>query len=48
MQRLVKNYYYQDVIEAFCCTGPGWQSLMNDALRQFLAEHDVNKMYNHR
>ncbi|PAU74940.1 BrnA antitoxin family protein [Halomonas salipaludis] len=40
----VKVRYDQDVIEAFRQTGPGWQTRMNDALRQFLAEHDVNKM----
>ncbi|WP_218124462.1 BrnA antitoxin family protein [Franzmannia pantelleriensis] len=32
MQRLVKICYYQDVIEAFCSTGPGWQTRINHAL----------------
>lgn len=31
--------YDADVIEAFKATGPGWQTRMNDALREWLQEH---------
>lgn len=40
----VKVRYDQDVIEAFRESGKGWQTRMNEALRQFLAEHDVNEL----
>lgn len=33
--------YDQDVVEAFKADGPGWQSRMNDALREWLREHRV-------
>jgi len=32
--------YDQDVVEAFKAGGPGWQTRMNDALRQWLKEHE--------
>jgi len=31
--------YEQDVIDAFKKSGPGWQSQMNNALRQWLEKH---------
>ena len=31
--------YDQDVVEAFKATGSGWQTRMNDALREWLREH---------
>lgn len=31
--------YDADVVEAFKATGDGWQTRMNDALREWLAEH---------
>ncbi|MFC4275281.1 BrnA antitoxin family protein [Achromobacter aloeverae] len=31
--------YDQDVVDAFRAEGPGWQSRMNDALREWLKEH---------
>lgn len=31
--------YDQDIVESFKADGPGWQSRMNDALRQWLKEH---------
>lgn len=31
--------YDADVVEAFKATGSGWQTRMNDALRQWLDEH---------
>lgn len=31
--------YDADIIEAFKAEGPGWQTRMNDALRQWLREH---------
>lgn len=40
----VKVRYDQDVIEAFRATGPGWQTRMNQALRQFLSEHSVQEL----
>lgn len=40
----VKVRYDQDVLEAFRESGKGWQTRMNKALRQFLAEHDVNEL----
>nr|WP_240464770.1 BrnA antitoxin family protein [Modicisalibacter sp. 'Wilcox'] len=32
------------MLEAFRESGKGWQTRMNKALRQFLAEHDVNEL----
>lgn len=40
----VKVRYDQDVVDTFRESGPGWQTRMNDALRQFLAEHDINEL----
>lgn len=40
----VKVRYDQDIIEAFRSTGPGWQTRMNKALRQFLEEHNVREL----
>lgn len=31
--------YDSDILEAFKADGPGWQSRMNDALREWLKEH---------
>jgi uncharacterized protein (DUF4415 family) len=31
--------YDADVVQAFKATGRGWQSRMNDVLRQYIAEH---------
>lgn len=31
--------YDQDIIEAFKASGPGWQSRMNNALREWLKDH---------
>lgn len=31
--------YDADILEAFKADGPGWQTRMNDALRQWLREH---------
>lgn len=31
--------YDADIIEAFKADGPGWQTRMNDALREWLREH---------
>ncbi|MVW72160.1 BrnA antitoxin family protein [Bordetella sp. 15P40C-2] len=31
--------YDRDVVDAFKAEGPGWQSRMNDALRDWLKEH---------
>lgn len=28
-----------DIVDAFKATGPGWQTRMNDALREWLKEH---------
>lgn len=40
----VKVRYDQDVLAAFKESGPGWQTRMNDALRQYLKEHDVREL----
>lgn len=40
----VKVRYDQDIVEAFRATGPGWQTRMNKALRQFLAEHSIREL----
>jgi uncharacterized protein (DUF4415 family) len=32
------------VVEAFRQTGKGWQTRMNQALRQYLKEHDVQEL----
>lgn len=40
----VKVRYDQDIVEAFRSTGPGWQTRMNKALRQFLVEHSVREL----
>jgi uncharacterized protein (DUF4415 family) len=39
----VKVRYDRDIIEAFRATGPGWQTRMNEALRQYLAEHSIRE-----
>ena len=31
------------ILDAFKATGKGWQTRMNDALRQWLAEHPLNQ-----
>jgi uncharacterized protein (DUF4415 family) len=40
----VKIRYDQDVIEAFRQTGKGWQTRVNQALREYLKEHSVNEL----
>ncbi|MCL7928676.1 BrnA antitoxin family protein [Halomonas llamarensis] len=40
----VKIRYDQDVIETFRKTGKGWQTRMNQALRQYLKEHNVSEL----
>lgn len=40
----VKIRYDPDVVEAFRQTGKGWQTRMNQALRQYLKEHDVQEL----
>lgn len=32
-----------DLLDAFKATGKGWQTRMNAALRQFIAEHPINR-----
>jgi uncharacterized protein (DUF4415 family) len=38
-KRALTVRYDEDVIEAFRATGPGWQTRMNDALRDWLESH---------
>ena len=33
--------YDQDIVQAFKRQGPGWQTRMNDALRDWLKEHQA-------
>ena len=33
--------YDQDVVDAFKSAGPGWQTRMNDALREWLRDHEI-------
>lgn len=40
----VKIRYDQEVVEAFRQTGKGWQTRMNEALRQYLKEHNVTEL----
>lgn len=40
----VKIRYDQKVVEAFKQTGKGWQTRMDQALRQYLKEHNVNEL----
>ena len=40
---LLSVRYDVEVVEAFRGTGPGWQARMNDALKQFLAEHPIKR-----
>ena len=40
----VKIRYDQDVVDAFRQTGKGWQTRMNQALRQYLKEHNVHEL----
>ena len=40
----VKIRYDQDVVEVFRQTGKGWQTRMNQALRQYLKEHNINEL----
>lgn len=40
----VKVRYDHDVLKAFRDSGTGWQTRMNQALRQFLREHDVSEL----
>jgi uncharacterized protein (DUF4415 family) len=42
-KQLLSVRYDVEVIEAFRETGDGWQSRMNDALKQFLAEHPIKR-----
>lgn len=41
----VKIRYDQDIVEAFKQTGKGWQTRMNQALRQYLKEHNVHDIH---
>ena len=41
-KQLLTVRYDKDVIEAFKATGKGWQSRMNDALRDWLKVHHMN------
>ena len=36
--------YDKDVVEAFRETGPGWQTRMNQALKQYMREHDRREL----
>ncbi|MGO4151409.1 BrnA antitoxin family protein [Cupriavidus sp. YAF13] len=38
---LVSVRYDVDVVEAFRTQGEGWQTKMNDALREYAREHDL-------
>ena len=40
----VKIRYDQDIVAAFRKTGKGWQTRMNQALRQYLEEHNVSEL----
>ncbi len=35
----VAIYFEHDILAAFRAAGPGWQTRMNEALREWLAEH---------
>ena len=41
-KQLLTVRYDKDVVEAFKATGKGWQSRMNDALRDWLKAHHMN------
>lgn len=41
-KELVAIRYSPDVLAAFRSTGPGWQTRMNDALREWLKAHSPN------
>lgn len=41
IKRQLTVRYDADVISAFKATGKGWQSRMNDALREWLDQHSV-------
>ena len=32
-----------DIVNAFKATGPGWQTRMNDALREYIESHDMRE-----
>lgn len=36
--------YDQEVVDAFKSSGPGWQSRMNDALRDWLRNHQARDL----
>lgn len=40
-KRQVTVRYDADVVDAFKARGPGWQTRMNDALREWLRDHEV-------
>ena len=41
-KQLLAVRYDKDIVEAFKATGKGWQSRMNDALRDWLKAHHMN------
>ena len=41
-KQLVSVRYDKDIVAAFKATGKGWQSRMNDALRDWLKTHQMN------
>ena len=41
-KQLLTVRYDKDIVEAFKATGKGWQSRMNDALRDWLKAHHMN------
>ena len=41
-KQLLTVRYDKDIVEAFKATGKGWQSRMNDALRDWLKAHHIN------
>ena len=38
-KRLVSIRYDVEILDAFQATGPGWQTRMNDALREWIRSH---------
>jgi uncharacterized protein (DUF4415 family) len=40
-QKMTARYFDPEVLEAFRATGKGWQTRMNDALKEWLREHAV-------
>lgn len=40
-QKMTARYFDPEVLNAFRSTGKGWQTRMNDALKEWLSEHAV-------